>query len=353
METVRVTASRDYTIYIENGLLEEAGAIVRRDVPGAQKVAVITDDIVAGLYLENLKNALNAAGLDVCAHVFTHGEEHKSVATLSGVLDNLAAARLTRSDCILTLGGGIPGDLGGFAAAVYQRGIRFVQMPTTVLSCVDSSVGGKTAVNLPAGKNLAGAFHQPSAVIIDPDMLRTLPDNIYNDGCAEVIKYGVIMDRDFFNFLAENDVRDNISYVIRRCDELKRDVVNADERDTGIRAILNFGHTAGHAIEVCSGFEISHGSAVGIGMLIESKGAFRAGLTDTDVTGDIAALLEKNGLPTACDFTPDELYDVACSDKKRSGGSIKLIVPKTIGQSEPVEVPVEEMRKVIESGLDH
>ncbi|MCR5782336.1 MAG: 3-dehydroquinate synthase [Clostridia bacterium] len=350
-ETIRVSASGDHNIYIASGLTGSVGEIVRRDVPGAGKVAVITDSTVAELYLEKIRASLVSAGFSVYGFSFSPGENNKNLETLSGVLTFLADCGLTRSDCVLTLGGGIPGDLGGFAAAVYLRGIRFVQVPATVLACVDSSVGGKTAVDLPGFKNLVGAFHQPSAVIIDPDLLETLPENIYNEGCAEIIKYGVIMDEDFFAFLENNSIRDTTGYIIRRCVEMKRDIVNEDERETGIRAILNFGHTVGHAIEICSKFGIPHGSAVAMGMSIVSAGAYRAGLSVTDITNRLLPLLKKNGLPVSCGFGEEELFAAACSDKKRSGDDIKLIVPERLGKCVPVSVPIEKLREVISLGL--
>ena len=350
-ETVRVSASGDYNIYIASGLTGSVGEIVRRDVPDAGKVAVITDSTVAGLYLEKIRDSLVSAGFSVYGFSFSPGENNKNLETLSGALTFLADCGLTRTDCVLTLGGGIPGDLGGFAAAVYLRGIRYVQIPTTVLACVDSSVGGKTAVDLPGGKNLVGAFHQPSAVIIDPDLLDTLPETVYNDGCAEIIKYGVIIDEDFFAFLENNSIRDKTEYIIRRCVEMKRDIVNEDERETGIRTILNFGHTVGHAIEICSKFGISHGSAVAMGMSIVSAGAYRAGLSVTDITNRLLPLLRKNGLPVSCGFGAEELFAAACSDKKRSGEDIKLIVPERLGKCVPVSVPIEKLQEVISLGL--
>ena len=352
VETVNVNTSRSYSVYIGSGLTGSVGEIVRRDVPGAKKVAVITDDTVAGLYLDKIRASLVSAGFSVCGFSFPPGEDSKNFETLCRALTFLADSGLTRTDCVLTLGGGVPGDLSGFAAAVYQRGIRFVQVPTTVLACADSSVGGKTAVDLPKGKNLVGAFHQPSAVVIDPDLLDTLPENVYNDGCAEIIKYGAIMDEDFFAFLENNSIRDKTEYIIRRCVEMKRDIVNADERETGIRAILNFGHTVGHAAEICSGFGIPHGSAVAMGMSIVSAGAYRAGLSGTDITNRLIPLLRKNGLPVSCGFGTEELYAAACSDKKRSGDDIKLIVPERLGKCVPVSVPIEKLREIIRLGMN-
>lgn len=350
MNTVNVNASKNYNIYIGNGLINNCGEIIKNEL-GLCSAAIITDDNVNRLYADRVEESLKDAGFRTVRLVFAHGEESKSIATYTDILSFLAENQITRSDMIVALGGGITGDMGGFAAATFLRGIKFVQMPTTLLSAVDSSVGGKTAVNLPQGKNLAGAFYQPDLVICDYSTLDTLPDEIFADGCAEVIKYGVILDEEFFYYLKNNDVKENIEYVITRCVELKRDIVGLDEKDTGIRAILNFGHTIGHAIEINSNFEISHGSAVSIGMIIASKGAFISGLCDVDLTEEIKDVLIKNHLPVTCNFSAEKLFDVACSDKKRTGGTITLIVPEKMGKCIGKKIPVSETLDFIKAGL--
>lgn len=350
MNTVTVNASKTYNIYIGSGLLSECGEIIKNEI-GVCSAAIITDDNVNRLYSEKVEASLKKSGFRTVKFVFPHGEESKSIKTYSEILNFLAKNHITRTDAVVALGGGIPGDMGGFAAATFLRGIKFIQIPTTLLADVDSSVGGKTAVNLPEGKNLAGAFYQPDAVICDYSTLKTLPPEIFADGCAEVIKYGVIMDADFFDFLKTHDINENIEYVITKCVELKRDIVNQDEKESGIRAILNFGHTIGHSIEINSNFEISHGSAVAIGMLIASKGAFALGMTTADLTEEIKSLLIKNKLPTECPFGAEELFNVSCSDKKRSGDSIKLIIPESKGKCVPVKVGINEVLTFIERGL--
>ncbi len=350
MNTVKVHASKDYNIHIGENLLDKAGEIIKSEL-GARFAAVITDDNVDKLYSERLIKSLEGAGFKTCKFVFPHGEESKSIETYSKILNFLAENHVTRADMVISLGGGIPGDMGGFAAATFLRGIKFAQIPTTLLSAVDSSVGGKTAVNLPYGKNLAGSFYQPDIVVCDYKTLDTLAPEVFSDGCAEVIKYGVIMDGEFFDFLKENEIKDNLERVITRCVELKRDIVDKDEKETGLRAILNFGHTAAHAIEINSSFSISHGSAVAIGMIIESRGAFKTGLTETDCSGEIKNLLIKNNLPTECGFTPMELYDISCSDKKRGGDFIKLVIPKKIGKCEIIKIPLNELIGFFKEGL--
>lgn len=350
MNTVTVNASKTYNIYIGSGLLSECGEIIKNEI-GVCSAAIITDDNVNRLYSEKVEASLKKSGFRTVKFVFPHGEESKSIKTYSEILNFLAENHITRTDAVVALGGGIPGDMGGFAAATFLRGIKFIQIPTTLLADVDSSVGGKTAVNLPEGKNLAGAFYQPDAVICDYSTLKTLLPEIFADGCAEVIKYGVIMDADFFDFLKTHDINENIEYVITKCVELKRDIVNQDEKESGIRAILNFGHTIGHSIEINSNFEISHGSAVAIGMLIASKGAFALGMTNADLTEEIKGLLIKNNLSTECPFGAEELFNVSCSDKKRSGDSIKLIIPESKGKCVPVKVGINEVLTFIERGL--
>lgn len=350
MNTVKVNASKNYNIYIGSGLINICGEMIKKEM-GVRSAAIITDDNVDRLYADRVVASLEEAGFKTVKLVFTHGEESKSINTYTDILNFLAENHITRSDMLIALGGGITGDMGGFAAATYLRGIKFVQIPTTLLSAVDSSVGGKTAVNLPHGKNLVGSFYQPDMVICDYSTLDTLPDEIFADGCAEVIKYGVILDKDFFEYLKNNDIRENIEYVITRCVQLKRDIVSQDEKDNGIRAILNFGHTIGHAIEINSNFEISHGSAVAIGMVIAAKGAYKTGLCSEDLSDIIKDVLIKNHLPVSCNFSADALFDVACSDKKRTGGAITLIIPEEMGKCIGKKIPVNETLDFIKAGL--
>ncbi len=350
MNSVRVNASKSYNIYIGNSLLDSCGDIIKNEL-GLSCAAIITDDNVNRLYADRVTASLEKSGFKAVKFVFPHGEESKSIKTYTEILSFLAENHITRSDLLISLGGGIAGDMGGFAAATFLRGIKLVQIPTTLLSAVDSSVGGKTAVNLPSGKNLVGSFYQPDMVLCDYSALDTLSPEIFADGCAEVIKYGVILDSDFFDFLKSNDIKENLEYVITRCVELKRDIVALDERDTGIRAILNFGHTIGHAIEINSNFAISHGSAVAIGMVIAARGGFNSGLCDVDLSEEIKAILIKNHLPVSCNFTAEALFDVAVSDKKRTGGAITVIVPEKKGKCVGKKISINEMLDFIKAGL--
>lgn len=350
MNTVRVDASKSYNIYVGKDILSSAGEMIKNEL-GVCSAAIITDDNVNSLYADKVIASLGKAGFRTVKFIFPHGEESKNLAVYSEILTFLSENHITRKDLLISLGGGIPGDIGGFSAATFLRGIRFVQIPTTLLSAVDSSVGGKTAVNLPSGKNLAGAFYQPDMVICDYSVLDTLPQEIFAEGCAEIIKYGIIMDRDFFGFLKTNDIKENIEYIITRCVSMKRDIVNEDEKDNGRRAILNFGHTTGHAIEKCSNFEISHGNAVAVGMIIASEGAYKTGLCDTDISDEIKSVLIKNNLPVSCSFSAEELYKFCISDKKINGNSIKLIIPEKIGKCVIKEIPTTKLFDFIKAGL--
>lgn len=350
MKTVEVDAAVRYNIVIDKGILPKSGNMIK-EVTSAERVAVITDDTVDKLYSDVVMKSLSDAGFETFKFVFPHGEKSKNISTFSSILEFLAESGLTRIDALVALGGGVVGDVAGFAAASYLRGIDFIQMPTTLLACVDSSVGGKTAIDLKAGKNLAGAFYQPKLVIADFETLSTLTDGIFADGMAEVIKYGVIFDKAFFEFLRDNEAKDNLEYVITRCVELKRDIVNADEKEKGVRALLNFGHTVGHAIEKCSGYKIPHGSAVAVGMVIISRAAYKCSFCDENCTDIIASLNKKYSLPVSTDFSASELSSAAMADKKRAGDKIKLIIPEALGNCVIKSVPTSELEKIIGEGL--
>ena len=350
METVRVSASREYDVVIGTSILDTAGERISK-IKKPCRVCVVSDDTVFALYGERLRTSLENSGFSVCEFVFPHGEESKSLENFGKIQEFCAENSITRTDLIVALGGGVTGDLAGFAAASYLRGVDFVQIPTTVLSMVDSSVGGKTAVNLKAGKNLCGAFYQPILVLADCDTLSTLPHETFCEGCAEIIKYGMILDGEFLDFLQKNSISDNIEKVVKRCVEIKRDVVNRDEFENGDRKLLNFGHTIGHAVEKCSNLKISHGNAVAIGMVIAARGAYKTGLVKEDFTKILLPVLRANDLPTECEFSAEELYRAALSDKKRSLDTISLIVPEKFGLCKIVKVSVSELKTFIELGL--
>lgn len=345
MKTITVQASKSYDVVIGNDLLSSLGERLLSIFQKTCKIAVISDSNVWPLYGNAVESALNTAGFDMVHFVFPAGEKSKSAETYLRILNFLAENHITRSDAVLALGGGVTGDMTGFAAATYLRGIRYVQVPTTLLAMVDSSVGGKTAIDLPIGKNLVGAFYQPNLVVCDLNTLSSLPGPVFRDGCAEVIKYSVLYDRDLFRHLNKNGLAFDRECVIARCVELKRNVVADDEFDTGARQKLNLGHTIGHGVEAQSNFAISHGQAVAIGMAIVAKAGCKS------IYNELISLLGKFGLPVKTDFTAQELFESALSDKKRTGGTINLIIPREIGACEIVPIPVENLKSFIEEGL--
>ncbi len=331
MTVVRVTASRDYDVLIQPGILDRLGelsACVHRPC----RAALVSDSNVWPLYGGRAEASLRRAGFEPVHFLFPAGEESKNLDTYAALLNFLAENRLSRSDLIVALGGGVTGDMAGFAAATYMRGIEFIQVPTTLLAMVDSSVGGKTAVDLPAGKNLVGSFHQPSLVLCDTDVLHSLDRAVYRDGCSEVIKYGLLGDADFFYRLAATPVSEQAEYVITRCVTMKRDLVAQDEFDTGARRLLNLGHTFGHAVEALSDYSISHGSAVAIGMAIISRAAAAMGYCDAALPPAVEDILNKYALPTKSPYSAREIHSLAMNDKKIADAKMHLVVPRSIGQ---------------------
>ncbi len=350
MNTVHVTASRSYDVLIGSGLLSTVGQRAAA-MGNVKKVCIVSESTVWPLYGASVRKSLSDAGLETCEFIFPAGEKSKNGQTFLSLLNFLAENRLTRADLILALGGGVVGDLAGFAAASFLRGIPFIQVPTTLLAAVDSSVGGKTAIDLPAGKNLAGAFYQPSLVLCDIDTLNTLPAETFRDGCAEVIKYGILYDPALFAHLLERGLSFDREAVITRCVKLKRDVVAQDEFDTGARMRLNLGHTVGHGIEAQSNFEISHGQAVAAGMAIVTRAGYALGICEQETRDAVLSVLRVFGLPVACKYRAEDLYRSALSDKKRSGGTVNLIVPRRIGDCVIRPTPVDEMQSFIQAGL--
>lgn len=350
MEKIRVNTKKSYDVLIGDNLLEECGQLIRT-AASPQMIALITDDIVDGLYSERVLRSLTESGFKAIKFVIPHGESSKNAHYFIKLLNFLAENKLTRKDLIVALGGGVVGDLSGFAASAYLRGIDFVQIPTTLLAMVDSSVGGKVAIDLDAGKNLAGAFYQPKLVICDKTALGTLPDDIFIDGCAEVIKYAFIGNSALYSHLNEYGKDFNREYVISKCIEQKRDIVEKDELDTGLRNLLNFGHTIGHAVEKLSDFNVSHGKAVAIGMCTISKAAAKANICSLDTPRLIEKLIESFSLPTKNTFTCDEIYNMICSDKKLSGDTITLILPESISKCGMYPYKISEVKEFIKEGL--
>ncbi len=345
MEIVNVKASRNYPILISDGLFEQIGSHIAEAVK-SRRAAVVTDDNVDREYGDAMMSSLEAAGFSAVKFVFPHGESSKSHTTLLRLYDFLAENGFTRSDMLIALGGGVVGDLTGFAAATYMRGIDFVQVPTSLLAQVDSSVGGKTAVDISGGKNLVGAFYQPCLVAADTRTLMTLTDEFFADGMAEVIKYGMIKSSELFDILADPNIDMNpasIVDIVKRCVSIKAQVVENDERDTGERVLLNFGHTLGHAIEKYYNFSgITHGAAVAIGMSVFTHLAEEKRLCKAGVADKLDALLKHYKLPTTTEAPIDVLFKYSLGDKKRSSNGIDIVICSDIGTSSAIRMSIEE-----------
>ncbi len=346
MKIIDVECSRDYQVKIANGLLKQAGNELRPLWPKA-KIAVVTDSNVAPLYFSKLEKAL---GENVPLYVFPAGEKEKKLSNFAEILEFLAREQITRDDLLIALGGGVTGDMAGFAAACYMRGIEYVQIPTTLLAAVDSSVGGKTAVDLKEGKNLAGAFYQPSLVLIDPECFATLPPQIYREGVAEAIKYGILYDKELFELLAGADFDDEISEVVQKCVRFKAKIVHEDENDRGERQMLNLGHSFAHAIEKCSDYSVGHGDAVSIGMCMAARASEKMGFAEPGTLARIAEALIANGLPVVCEYRAAALAKAALSDKKRSGDAISFILIERIGECTPLTLPLDELENIMRLG---
>lgn len=347
MKIIHVSASKEYDVLIGAGLLARAGEEIRK-ISSAKKAVIVSDETVWCHYGEVVKRSLEENGFAAMHFVFPAGEESKTLATYGEILNFLAENRLTRSDLVLALGGGVTGDMAGFAAASYLRGIDYVQIPTTLLAAVDSSVGGKTGVDLPAGKNLAGCFHQPSLVICDVHCFGTLRQEQFRCGMAEVIKYGVLGDEDFFESLSGPTL--GMTELVARCVGMKRDIVAEDEFDNGCRRLLNLGHTVGHAVEKCCSFTLSHGDAVAVGMAVMTRAAVRRGICEESALQRLLAMLTHFELPVSTDCSAEEVFSAALADKKMSGGTLHLIVPERIGCCRVEPIPAEELMVWLREG---
>ena len=348
-QTVKINIGKGYRVVIERGILSECGKIAKETV-GDGRAAFITDSNVAPLYLRKAEDSFSNEGITTDHYIFEAGERSKNIRTLSGILEFLAENRFTRSDTVIALGGGVVGDIAGFAASVYLRGVKIIQIPTTLLADVDSSVGGKTAVDLAAGKNLAGTFKQPETVICDPSLLSTLPHSEFTNGMAEAIKYGVLFSEEMFNCFRNEPSGDLMEDIIAKCVEYKGRTVEADEFDEGDRKLLNLGHTIGHAIEKCSDFNIPHGHAVAAGTAMMTRAGEALGMTEKGTLHRTEEILKKYSLPVNTDFTTDELVSAALSDKKRSGETITLVIPEKIGKCVLKHEPVEALERYIRLG---
>lgn len=343
--TVR-TSLGTYPVMIGRNL--NPGEIIRNNHKVCH-ILMVSDDIVFGLYGQQKVRELEDCGFTVDSFVITHGEKSKCLDVAGEILEYAGKIQLTRSDLMVALGGGVVGDLTGFCASVYLRGMDFVQIPTTLLAAVDSSVGGKTAVDLSCGKNLAGAFHQPICVCLDVNMFDTLPAETFAEGMAEAIKYGLILDRELYETFLNGNY--NMEDICQRCIQLKADVVEVDEFDNGLRKILNFGHTPAHGMENLSGYTFSHGNAVAVGMVIMTRVSECRGMIPKGSADILEKLLLREGLPVTTQYTPEALSRASMGDKKRAGGTISIILLEKIGKAAIVPVPVEALKEIYETGM--
>ena len=349
MRNVHINAGNGgsgYDVVIGSGLLSEAGKRIR-EVLKAERVALFTDSSVNSLYGDTVEKQLADAGFKTFRYVFPAGEGSKNLGTVASFIDFMAEQHLSRKDAVIVLGGGVAGDMGGFAASIYLRGIKFVQIPTSLLAAVDSSVGGKTGVDIDAGKNLVGAFWQPSLVLCDTDAFKSLGNDQILDGTAEILKTGAIRDAELFRKAAEGDILLMVEDRVERCVQLKGEVVDADEKEAGLRKILNFGHTMAHAIEKYSDFGISHGKAVAIGMLMITRAFERMGRTKEGTYDRLYSVIKAKGFETEYDAPLDELCRLAASDKKAGGGNISLVCIPEIGKADTFDVSLEKLYDIM------
>lgn len=333
MKSLYVNVGKGYNIFIEKGIMSSCGKYIK-EVSNAAKVCLVSDTNVYKIYGDTVENQLKSAGYEVFTYVFEAGEESKTTSTVISIVEFMAQNELTRGDLVVALGGGVCGDMAGFAAAIYLRGIDFVQIPTSLLAQVDSSVGGKTAVDLPQGKNLCGSFHQPILVLIDPNTLDTLTPHFFSDGMAEVIKTGCIKSAALFEKTENQNAKDIIDDIIFECVSIKAGVVERDEKEHGERALLNFGHTPGHSIEKLHNFTaVSHGEAVGIGMVMITAAGEKNGITKPGTSKRIANVLKKYDLMVEDSHSLGEIISGMSADKKRTSDSINFVLLNEIGDS--------------------
>ena len=342
VKTIKVNTSNQYEVVIGGGIIFNVGQLIKQVMP-ACKIALITDDTVDNLYANTVQTSLLQSGFSVVKFVFPHGEQSKNINTYASILNFLAENQLTRIDAIVALGGGVVGDMAGFASATYLRGIKYVQIPTTLLAQIDSSVGGKTAIDLDLGKNLVGAFCQPVLVVCDTAVLKTLAKDIYLDGMGEVAKYAVL-EQKIFNLLnTDYDIND----LVYLCVDYKRQIVEADEFESGLRKLLNLGHTLAHGIEKLSNYTIPHGNAVAMGLDIILKSSLKHGFIQNEVYDKIIKVFEKCVPERTCPYTIEQICDASKSDKKRSGENITLITVHGVGDCVPIKIRVTDMAEYL------
>ena len=352
MMTVNVRASKEYKVEIGDGIISKLGEMTKAVCPKAIKALIVSETNVAALYLDVVKAQLEGAGLEVVTYVFEAGEKSKNINEIAGMWDKMAEAGFTRTDLVVGLGGGVTTDMAGFAASTFLRGIDVIQVPTSLLAMVDASVGGKTGIDIPMGKNQVGAFWQPSLVLEDTSFLKTLPDDVFTEGMGEVTKYAFIMDEKLMDLLEKQNgnIRDDaavLENVIGMCVADKAEVINEDENDNGRRQILNYGHTAGHVIERDSGFTKPHGICVAKGMGIFMDACVKEGTLSAEDAKRLKDLLTMYKLPVSDEITPEDIVKGAMNDKKKRGNTLSVILVNKIGQAEIKKMTAEEFLKFL------
>lgn len=344
MRTFEVNCSKQYNVYFEKGLIQGIKGFLSNSFKG-HNILIIADDNVDPLYSDIVLNQL-ADNYTVKKLVLKHGEETKNIDNLYHILTYLAQNRFKRNDLIIALGGGVIGDISGLSASLYMRGIDFLQIPTTLLAMVDASIGGKTAIDLPEGKNLVGSFYQPLMVICDPDIIRKLPEPIFNEGMAEVIKYNVIDKNRIIEYVNNDLLEDKLEEVIEKCIEIKTEIVSKDEFEkTGLRRLLNAGHTFAHALENISNYSISHGRAVGTGLVYEAALANYLGYCEESTLSQIAQAVCRFDLLLKFDYDFDDLVDYMKADKKNDSGLISFILPERLGKCREIKMELSELKQ--------
>ena len=349
---IKVNVSKGYEVKIGRGLLPEIGETLTRLLPKAEKAAIITDTHVGPIYAASVQDSLSAAGISSEIIELPYGEQHKNIDSYIQIMNRMAELTLTRTDAAIALGGGVIGDMTGFAAATFLRGISYIQIPTSLLAMVDSSVGGKTAIDLASGKNLAGAFCQPTAVLCDVSCLDTLPEYFLVDGLAEAVKAGILKLPDLFRHLSEKGKDFDREYVISQCIAMKRDYVEEDEFDTSVRRELNLGHTVGHAVEKYSNFTLSHGRGVSIGTAVIAGAAAAAGFCSLECAEKIVSTLKSLELPVHFDYPEEEIIRIMLNDKKRKGSALSFVVPLEIGHCRMHELNLNEIAGFLRPGFE-
>lgn len=349
MKTLHLHVSKPYDVLLESGLIKRTYKLIEPFCKG-RNVAIITDDIVDRLYGESLLRQLKESGYSVVKYALPNGELSKNINTLSNILEFLAENNFKRNDYMIALGGGVPGDITGLASAIYMRGIGFIQIPTTLLAMVDASVGGKTAIDLKAGKNLAGAFWQPSLVICDIDIIKNLPENIFKEGMGEVLKYDIIDNLGIFESVLNDNVEENLESIIYECIRSKQQIVEQDEFETkGVRKLLNVGHTFAHGLEKLSSYSIPHGFAVATGLVWEAGIAYELGICSLELFETIKRVVKKWNLLVNFEYSNAELVEAMKKDKKNNDNSISFVLPIELGDCREKKLKAEETISILES----